>query len=240
MNPISHDVREPGPVQRMVRGHLSATLYLGDCLEIIPALEGVEAVITDPPYGIGVSLGVTSDGGDGGMWANKKIDGDHSTEVRDRMLALTSSVKTQAIFASHKTPALEGFKTLLVWDKGAHTGAGNLAMPWKPCFEFVWVKGEWDGDRTSAVLRFNAIAGCVGARNDGFRYHPTEKPLDLMSHLTSRCRAGTVLDPFMGSGTTGLACLRTGRNFIGIEKDPDYFETACSRLEREINQGVLW
>lgn len=224
-------------VEPVVIGDCS--LYLGDCLEIIPNLKGVEAVISDPPYGIGVSLGVTSDGGDGGMWANERIEGDHSTEVRDKMLSLTASVKKKAIFASHKTPALVGFKTLLVWDKGAHTGAGNLAMPWKPCFEFVWVKGEWDGDRTSAVLRFNAIAGCVGARNDGFRYHPTEKPLDLMSHLTLRCRARTVLDPFMGSGTTGIACMRTGRKFIGIEKDPKHFATAVERIRREAAQTVL-
>jgi site-specific DNA-methyltransferase (adenine-specific) len=227
---------QPGSVQRIVRGHLSATLYLGDCLDVLP-LEA-DAVITDPPYGIGVCFGVTRDS-DGGMWADATIDGDHSTEARDKMLALTSRIATQAIFASHKTPPLLGFDTLLVWDKGGHTGAGNLAVPWKPCFEFIWVKGDWEGERVSSVLRYNAIAGCVGARNDGFRYHPAEKPVSLMAHFTSRVRAQTVLDPFMGSGTTGIACLRTNRNFIGIEKDPHHFATAVERIEREARQGML-
>lgn len=213
------------------------TLFHGDCLEIVQSLQ-FASVITDPPYGIRVCLGVTSKGSDGGMWAGLKIEGDHSLEVRDALLHLIEDCPTHAIFASHKTPALD-YPALLVWDKGGHTGAGNLSVPWKPCFEFIWIRGEWTGDRTSSVLRYNAIAGCVGARNDGFRYHPTEKPVALMQHLTSKAPAGPVLDPFMGSGTTGIACIRTKRPFIGIEIDEAHCETAAKRIERELQQQVF-
>jgi hypothetical protein len=201
-------------------------LILGDCLKTIPLLGGADAVITDPPYGIDVSLGVTSDGGDGGMWAGVRVLGDHSLEARDEALKLLDGVEAHAIFASHKTEPIP-YPTLLVWNKGAHTGAGNLSIPWKPCFEFIWVRGEWTGFRASAVLSF------------GKRFHPTEKPIDLMAHLTSRSKGLVVLDPFMGSGTTGIACIRTGRQFIGIEKDPAHYRTAVERIRLELQQQTF-
>ena len=216
------------------------TLYLGDCLQIIPLLEGVEAVITDPPYGIKVSLGMTGGKSDGGMWANKTILGDESIEVRDAALSMLATVKTKAVFASHKMPPPEGLETLVIWDKGNHVGAGNLSMPWKPNFEFVWVGGEWEGRRGSGIIHYNAVGGCVGNRNDGFRYHPTEKPVDVMGHFTQRVKAQTVLDPFMGSGTTGIACIRSGRRFIGIEQDPEHYATALKRITDELAQGDLF
>jgi DNA modification methylase len=226
-------------LQRLVRRQFEGvTLYLGDCLEIIPQLEGIEAVITDPPYGIRVSLGITKKS-DGGMWANKTILGDESVQVRDAALAMLEHVKTKAVFASHKMPPPAGLATLVIWDKGNHVGAGNLSMPWSPNFEFVWVAGEWEGKRGSGIIHYNAVGGCIGNRNNGFRYHPTEKPVDVMAHFTTRVKAQTVLDPFMGSGTTAIACIRTGRKFVGIEKDVKYFETACERVANELAQGVL-
>lgn len=101
-----------------------------------------------------------------------------------------------------------------------------------------------------AIARIKALAAageniagwfrCVGARNDGFRHHPTGKPIDLMASLTSRVQARTVPDPFMGSGTTGIACIRPGRGFVGIEKDPAHFATALERIQRELSQGDLF
>lgn len=74
------------------------------------------------------------------------------------------------------------------------------------------------------------------------KHHPTQKPVELMSwcitHLPKETK--TILDPFMGSGTTGVACLQMGRKFIGIEKDPDYFEIACQRIQQEHNQLKLF
>jgi DNA modification methylase len=211
------------------------TLYHGDCLEIIPLLKGVDAVITDPPYGVKVSLGFAT-----GMWTKQTILGDESIEVRDAALAMLEHIKTKAVFASHKMPPPAGLETLVIWDKGNHVGAGNLSMPWKPNFEFVWVGGEWEGRRGSGIIHYNAVGGCVGNRNDGHRHHPTEKPVDVMGHFTTRAKAETILDPFMGSGTTGIACIRTGRRFVGIEKDPTHYATALKRITDELAQGDLF
>lgn len=215
-----------------------ATLYHGDCREILPGLE-YESVISDPPYGIGLALGVCSKGSNGGMWANVKIVGDETVGVRDEMLALISDAKSAAIFASHRAPQPPGFSERLIWEKGEHTGAGNLAFPWKPNFELIWVRGEWSGKRIGAVIKHLAIAGCVGNRNDGHRYHPTEKPVGLMEHFVTRC-AGTVCDPFMGSASTGVACANHGRGFVGIEIERKYFDIACERIERAYAQQRLF
>jgi site-specific DNA-methyltransferase (adenine-specific) len=96
------------------------------------------------------------------------------------------------------------------------------------------------GDSGSAARFFYCAKAGKADRDDG-NNHPTVKPVDLMRYLvTLVCReGGTVLDPFMGSGTTGIACIRTGRKFIGIEKDARYFEIAKQRLERESRQGLL-
>lgn len=83
---------------------------------------------------------------------------------------------------------------------------------------------------------------CQQGDKEGGRVHPTQKPVPLMAWCMEQAGVpigATVLDPYMGSGTTGIACLRTGRNFVGIEKDPKHFAVAVARLEREANQGVL-
>jgi site-specific DNA-methyltransferase (adenine-specific) len=97
-----------------------------------------------------------------------------------------------------------------------------------------------DGGNGSAARFFYCAKADKADRDDG-NNHPTVKPVDLMRYLvTLVCReGGTVLDPFMGSGTTGIACIRTGRKFIGIERDARYFEIAKQRLERESRQGLL-
>lgn len=217
-----------------------ATLYLGDCRDILPTLPKVDCLITDPPYGIGVKLGVSSGGSNGGMWKNVTIFGDEDVSVRDDVLRIVGELKSMAIFASHKAPPPAGYEKLLIWDKGAHTGAGNLSFPWKPCFEFVWLAGQWNGPRVSGVIRFLAVAGCVGAANDGIRNHPTEKPVDLMEHFVQRMTGNSCIDLFMGSGTIGVACANLGKTFIGIEREPKYFDIACKRIENAYRQERLF
>jgi DNA modification methylase len=216
-----------------------AVLYLGDCLEILPTLGPVDAVVTDPPYGIGVSLGVDSGKSDGGMWKDVEIKGDNSTEMRDAMLSIIGGIPF-AILGSHKQPMPKGTQATLVWEKGNHVGCGDLAMPWKPNFELIFIRGSgfWTGHRDSGVLHFNAVGGCVGNRNDGRRFHPTEKPVELLQYLIQKS-TGTILDPFMGSGTTGVACANLGRKFIGIEIEPRYFDIACERIRRAYEQPRL-
>ncbi len=208
-----------------------ARLILGDAREIVPHLRA-DVLISDPPYGNATVLGMGGgDRGNGGMWADVAIPCDNDLAVRDEVVSLAGL--PFAVLASVRSPMPpEGTKATLVWEKGEHVGAGDLSLPWKPNVELIHVGGKgWRGDRRqTSVLRFNAIGGCVGRRNDGFRWHPFEKPVALMAHLIERAPAGIVLDPFMGGATTAVACAMLGREFIGIEMVPKFFELACSRL----------
>jgi len=218
-----------------------AVLHLGDCREILPTLEDNGGIVSDPPYGIALSLGMGGGSkGDGGMWAGVSIAGDDDTAMRDTALAIAG--RSFAVFGSPRRPPPQATRATLVWDKGEHTGAGDLTLPWKPSFELIYVGGYgWHGERRSGgVIRVNAVAGCVADRNDGKRFHPFEKPVEIMLHLCERAPAGAILDPFMGSGTTGVACIKLGRKFIGIEIEPKYFDIACRRIEEAWKQPRLF
>ena len=124
-------------------------------------------------------------------------------------------------------------KMVLTWEKGEHVGMGDLALPWKPNTEEIYVLGcGFVGARTGSVLKHLAIAGCVGLRTS--RWHPTEKPAGLLKELIAKCPPGTVLDPFMGSGTTLVAAKELGRRAIGIEIEEKYAEIAAKRLSQEV------
>jgi hypothetical protein len=123
---------------------------------------------------------------------------------------------------------------MLVWDKG-HNGMGDLGH-WGNSHELIASVGpiECRGGRDGSILRFKPVPP-----ND--RSHPTEKPIDLFGYLIQKItdHGQTVLDPFMGSGTTGIACIRFGRRFIGIEIEPKYFDIACKRITEAQRQGDL-
>lgn len=210
-------------------------IFLGDCREVLPTLErGV--IITDPPYGISAVLGMGGGyKGNGGEWAGVAIEGDADVQLRDEVLELTNC--PYAVLGSPRRPEPPRARATLIWDKGEHTGAGNLRFPWKPNYEVIFIAGEgWSADRrSSSVIRINAIAGCVGNRNDGKRFHPFEKPVALMLHLAARAPTGLIVDPFMGSGPTLLAAQKLQRRAVGIETDEYHAETAAKRL----SQGVF-
>jgi DNA modification methylase len=176
-------------------------------MEVMPTLGGVDAVVTDPPYGIGKA-----------EWDIQKhpwrsvapkvptaafcgVNGLHDYGRPQWVGAWVKPASTQRI------GALRGFnhwEPILFWD-----------MPGLGCDVFVYQNIHED----------------VG--------HPTTKPVSLMVGLLCRMPQGLVLDPFMGSGTTGIACIRTGRRFIGIEREPSYFATACERIRAELDQPYL-
>lgn len=217
------------------------TLYLADCREVLPTLGKVDAVVTDPPYGIGAKLGMGGGSkGDGGMWKGVRIQGDGSVAVRDTALQLAAA--PFAAFAKVNTAPVPGTRATCVWDKGEHTGAGDLSIPWKPSFELVFVGGDgWAWPRRGAgIVKVHAVAGCVGVRNDGHRFHPFEKPVEIMRHFCERAPGDLILDPFMGSGTTGVAAVKLGRKFIGIEIDPKYFAVACRRISDALKQPDMF
>lgn len=201
-----------------------ATLYLGDCLDVMPTLGEVDAAIFDPPYGVAFSSG----------WANKfqsiRIANDEDTSARDWVISWLAG-RPALIFGSWKVARPVAVKMLLIWDKGT-VGMGDLSLPWFPSTEEIYVMGDgWCGTRTRSVLP-------QYVRNEN---HPTEKPVSLMRELLTKCPPfWTILDPFMGSGTTGVACAQLGRKFIGIELDPKYFDIACRRIEEAQRQGRLF
>jgi len=212
----------------------AVTIYHGDCREIMPSISGEFVLISDPPYGISAKLGMGGGKkGSGGMWKNITIQGDQDTFLRDDILVGKANF---AVFGSPRIPPPQCTRATLVWDKGEHTGAGDLSFPWKPCFELIFIGGDqWISDhRGSAVIRVNAVAGCVGNANTGHRNHPFEKPVGIMAHLCARTKCSMIVDPFMGSGTTLRAAKDLGRKAIGIEVEERYCEIAAKRMAQEV------
>jgi DNA modification methylase len=203
-----------------------ARLALGDCREVLPTLERVDAVVTDPPYGIAHSSN------HGASWQGTQIANDGDTSVRDEVLAAFPVV---AAFGTWKTPPISGAKGCLVWDKGPNSGMGDLSFPWKGSWELCYIRGDlWTGRRDEGVLKGHMQ---ITWESQG-RFHPHQKPVSLIRHLVNKLPSeALILDPFMGSGTTGVAAVAMGRKFIGCEIDPQYFDIACKRIEQAQRQG---
>ena len=195
----------------------NATLYLGDCAEILPTLDKVDAVITDPPYGIGadVHAGKKENG-----WTQWETSGWDSKKPSNELIKLLLNYgKTQIIWGgNYFTDILPPTMQWLVWDKGQR----NFSLA--DC-EFAW------SSQNNAARVFDYARSL--ALQDG-KQHPTQKPLALMKWCIDQCKNNpqTILDPFMGSGTTGVAAVQMGRSFIGIEREKQYFDIACERIEK--------
>ena len=204
----------------------NATLYLGDCLEILPTLPKVDAVITDPPYGIDYGKQGSFSATHGwGPW-RENVSWDAQRPPRCIFDAMLAASKDQIIWGgNYFTDYLPPTMQWLVWDKGQR--------------EFSLADGEfaWSSQKKAARI-FNYPRGA--ARLDG-KEHPTQKPVALMTWCIGFLpNASTILDPFMGSGTTGVACANLGRKFIGIEIEPKYFDIACERIENAQRQERLF
>jgi site-specific DNA-methyltransferase (adenine-specific) len=234
-----------------------ATLYLGDCLEILPMLTAsVDAVITDPPYG------VTS------------LDWDKVVERWPQLLP-SKTLWCFGSMAFFMQANFEGWKYAqeIVWEK--HNGSGFHADRFRRVHEFavMFYRGLWRDqhvdppktfDATQRSVRRKERPGHMGKIADstytsqdggpriqrsvirvrschGKAQHPTQKPVGIIDPLIqfSVPEGGTVMDPFMGSGSTGVACLDRGRKFIGIEIDERYFDVACERIRAANAQGRL-
>ena len=207
-------------------------LILGDCLDVMPTLGKVDCVVTDPPYGIAHSSNY------GASWNGKQIKSDQDTSARDVAL---DGVSIVASFGTWKTPPIADAKGCLVWDKGPAFGMGDLSFPWKPSFELIYIRGSvWRGARDQSVLRGPVQVSWENQPNvpdSERRKHPHQKPVWVVEHLIKKLpSAYTILDPFMGSGTTGVACVKLGRKFIGVELDEGYFDIACARIAEAYRQ----
>jgi len=213
----------------------TVTLHLGDCLEYMRTMpaQSVDAVVTDPPYGIAHSSNY------GATWENTMIANDFNTDARDTIIEWANNrLLSWLSFGSWKVEPPQKTKGVLIWDKGPNSGMGDLSFPFKMSYEEVYIGGPgWNGTRDEGVIRGHSV---ITWESKG-RTHPHEKPVSLMAYLLSKLPKGaTVFDPFMGSGTTGVACVRTGRNFIGCEIDPTYYAIAQRRIAEAQLQPPLF
>jgi len=198
-------------------------LLLGDCLEILPLLGKVDAVVTDPPYGI-------ADKWKGGF--NEK----HGWGKAKSEATLRNEWDAKPLDDNAISIILAAGKEHIIW------GGNYFNLPPSRCW-FVWNKPERGFSLAEAELawtnRDNVVRVIDAPRSDIGREHPTQKPLAVMRWSVDKTR-GTVLDPFMGSGTTGVACVKLGRKFIGIEIDEGYFDIACDRIRKAYAQPDMF
>lgn len=212
----------------------AVTIYHGDCFESQHWLEA-DFLVTDPPYGMAFSSGMA------GHHHGQRIVNDEDTSGRDAALALWLTTRKSPwdarpalVMGRWSIPRPAETRIVLTWEKGNHVGMGDLSLPWKPNTEEIYVLGSgFTGHRGSSVLRYLAVAGCVGTRNTGDRNHITEKPVELFRDLLQKC-PGVVADPFMGSGTTLRAAKDLGLRAIGIEIEERYCEIAAQRCAQEV------
>lgn len=204
-----------------------ATLYLGDCLEVMPHLGKVNAVVTDPPYGTAADEAIAKNKGCWGWKYYGQTAWDRERppqKVFDLILTISDH---QIIWGgNYFTDFLPPTMQWLIWDKGQRKF--SLAD-----FEMAW-SSQYAAARIFDYPRSYAL-------RDG-KVHPTQKPVALMEWCINQLpdNANTILDPFMGSGTTGVACINLGRKFIGIEIEPKYFDIACKRIDQAVRQGKLF
>ena len=211
----------------------NATLYLGDCREILPTLPKVDAVITDPPYGMdwntdttrfsgGKSENINRTSGEGRPdWGD--ISGDAQPFDPSPWLQFNRVVMFGANHYAERLPV----GTMLVWIKKDDHLFGTFLSD----AEMAWMKG---GHGVYCFRKSFPPPVRIAENGGGNAAHPTQKPISLMAWCMERAKVpheGVVLDPYMGSGTTGIACHTTGRAFIGIEREPKYFDIACRRIE---------
>lgn len=193
-----------------------ATLYLGDCREILPTLGKVDAVVTDPPYGIGIAANPVRQ-------AHEKMDWDNSVPPPELIDAMVDAAPHAIIWGGNYF-ALPPAQCFLIWDK-MQPHDFSLAMA-----EIAWTNIK----KPAKMFRLSVTSYA--------KEHPTQKPDALMKwcigHLPDP--AHSILDPFMGSGTTGVAAVQMGRKFIGIEREPKYFDIACKRIEDAQRQGDMF
>ena len=204
----------------------NAELWHGDCREVLPLLHLPDAaLVTDPPYG----LAELWQGGGGTKRSSWRFDPEEAMgwdgktvdAVEDMAVAFRESVVWGGNYYK-----LKPSRSWLLWDKKQNDQwtTGQAEMAWTNL------------DRPVRVFRF---AQCEQA-NEGPKYHPTQKPLALMAWCLKWVAAPTVLDPFMGSGSTGVACAMHSRAFTGIERERKYFDIACERIARAQAQGRMF
>lgn len=222
---------------------MNINLLHGDCLEIMKDIPdgSVDLVLTDPPYGISFQSQWKKNKAD---WKPKILNDEKPfTGFIPELKRIVS--KNGAVMIFTRWDVQQEFidcmvknamkpKNVLIWDKVIH-GMGDLKRAYGSRYESViyWANSDFrfNGKRPTDILRYQRVSA-------NKLLHPNEKPIDLLSCMIKQTTSdnATVLDCFMGSGSTGVACLNTNRNFVGIELDDEYFEIAKHRINEARNK----
>ena len=208
----------------------NAELWLGDCREILPTIPAFDLLLTDPPYGIGEAAGKNK--------SRKKLaaardygsdDWDNAPPHRELIDLMRTKARWQIIFGGNYFE-LPPSSCWLVWDKDNTGDFADAELAWTNLKKAVRLK-KW---RWNGMLQEDMA-------NKEDRVHPTQKPVPIMEWCLTQAPPDviTVLDPFAGSGTTGVACANMGKAFTGIERERKYFDLACERIARAQAQGQL-
>jgi site-specific DNA-methyltransferase (adenine-specific) len=206
------------------------TIYHGDCLDLMKDIpdKSIDLVLTDPPYGIGDKFvgGCKTPNRMQELYnISNWVDVAPDQKYFDEIFRVS---KNQIICGGNyfDLPPTRGF---IVWDKIKH--ASNYSHA-----EYLWTSF----DMVSKIFRFCSNGGFVINKQNA-KLHPTQKPIELMEFCLQLCseEGQTIFDPFLGSGTTAVACINTGRNYIGIEKDEEYFNIAQKRVKEAQGQSKL-
>lgn len=210
------------------------TLYLGDCREATEWL-AADVLVTDPPYGRGWNQGFTTraDGSRKTDVHRAGIAGDQDTTTRDDALLFWGD-RLAAVFGDLMLPPPAGTRQVLIYRKPAGAGSKGVRAGFRRDAEAIYLIGPWEpelGGRRSSVL----ASGAAISRVQHLYGHPHAKPVDVLETLIAACPAGTIADPFAGSGSTLVAARNLGRRAIGVEIEERYCAAAAKRLA----QGVL-
>ncbi len=204
----------------------NCSLWLGDCREVLPLLPPVDLVLTDPPYGVSSVSNFNGQGRGWGGFTDEVIEDFHSWDFEAPKERLNEALKIG--------------ECCIVW------GGNYFDMAASRCW-FAWVKPDSVQTQSSIELAWTNMnknsKHLVLTRNPPKdKSHPTQKPVSLMEWCINLAPKNTltVADPFMGSGTTGVACANMGKTFYGIEREPKYFDIACKRIEQAYAQQRLF
>jgi len=194
----------------------NATLYLGDCRDVLPSIRNIDAIVTDPPYGLGKKLS-------GGTWGTKGLGPSWDQAPIDFLPSILGLADKIVIWGGNYfcLPPSRGW--LIWWKPNANKSAADAELAWTSI------------DANTRLLRHT-----IGS-NFEKSGHPTQKPVRVMEWSMQQIKAtGKVVDPFMGSGTSGVAAINSSLEFVGIEIEMEYFDMACRRLEQAYKQQRLF
>lgn len=230
----------------------ACTLYLGDCLEVMLHLDRVDHIITDPPFEAeahtsmcrthkSIKTGVDDSLNFGAMTESLRTDtAIWAANFCNGWALFFCQVEASGTYQACLNDSGAKYKRTMVWVKPDSSPQFNGQGPAQgyECIAAAWCgegAASWNAGGKRGVYTHNC-------NTDRYGGHPTEKPIPLMTELVKdfTSHGQTILDPFMGSGTTGVACVKLGRKFIGIEREEAYFDIACKRIEEAYKQPDMF